>query len=269
MTRVIRRRSSSGSLERPPEARSKNAAIEVKAFSIAVLIALAIWQLATFISDGWVPSLARIFEAFLDDLRDPVVYESILITFRRILFTFAASTLIGVILGVAMALSKHVEALVRPVVVIGLAIPDPVYIIIAILVLGTEESSGLVAMTIALIPFVVNIVVAGVHARDAGLDEMSIVYRFGAKRYLVEVIGRQVAPALLAAARTSFAFSWKLVVLVEALSQPEGIGAQIYYAFRLLRPAEMIALALIFVLLMRAIDLLVFERLERRALAWR
>jgi NitT/TauT family transport system permease protein len=98
---------------------------------------------------------------------------------------------------------------------------------------------------------------------------MSGVYRFGATRYLVDVVGRQTAPALLAAARTSFAFSWKLVVLVEALSQPEGIGAQIYYAFRLLRPAEMIALALIFVLLMRAVDVLVFERLERQALAWR
>jgi ABC-type nitrate/sulfonate/bicarbonate transport system permease component len=267
--RFIRRRPARGGLEAIARARSKSVAFEVQAFSIAMLIALAFWQLATFISDGWVPSLPRILEAFLDDLRNPVVYESIWITFRRILITFAASTLVGVFLGVGMALSKHVEALIRPVVVIGLAIPDPVYVIIAILVLGTEESSGLVAMTIALIPFVVNIVVAGVHARDLGLDEMSAVYRFGARRYLVEVVGRQITPALLAAARTSFAFSWKLVVLVEALSQPEGIGAQIYYAFRLLRPAEMIALALIFVLLMRAIDVLVFERLERRALAWR
>lgn len=100
------------------------------------------------------------------------------------------------------------EAFFPPLVVISLAIPDPVYIILAILVLGTEESSRLIAMTIALVPFVVNIVVAGVHARDVGLDEMSGAYRFGAKRYLVDVIGYQIAPALLAAARTSFAFSW-------------------------------------------------------------
>jgi hypothetical protein len=57
-------------------------------------------------------------------------------------------------------------------------------------------------------------------------------------------------------------------VLVEALSQPEGIGAQIYYSFRPLRPAHMISLALIFIMVMRAVDVLVFERIERRPLAW-
>jgi ABC-type nitrate/sulfonate/bicarbonate transport system permease component len=241
---------------------------DVKAFAVALLLALALWQLATLISDGWVPSLVQIFDALVEDLQAPLTYESIFITFRRILIAFVASTLIGVLIGVGMGLSRRIEAFFRPLIVISLAIPDPVYIIFAILVLGTEESSGLIAMTIALVPFIVNIVVAGVQARDPGLDEMSGVYRFGSKRYLVNVVGYQIAPALLAAARTSFAFSWKLVVLVEALSQPEGIGAQIYYSFRLLRPAHMISLALIFIVVMRAVDVLVFERIEQRALAW-
>lgn len=241
---------------------------DVEALAVAALVALAIWQFATFMSDGWVPSLMNIFRALGEDIQAPLTYESIAITLRRIVIAFAASTAIGIVIGVSMGLSRRLEAFFRPLVVISLAIPDPVYIIFAILVLGTEESSGLIAMTIALVPFIVNIVVAGVHARDVGLDEMSGVYRFGGKRYLVHVVGYQIAPALLAAARTSFAFSWKLVVLVEALSQPEGIGAQIYYSFRLLRPAHMISLALIFILIMRTIDVVVFERLERRALAW-
>ncbi|MGH2693647.1 MAG: ABC transporter permease [Actinomycetota bacterium] len=250
---------------RPP---GSTRAGDFQAFLVALFLALAVWQLATLVSDGWVPSLAQIFGALIEDLQDSLTYESIFITFRRILIAFVASTLIGVLIGVGMGLNKRVEAFFRPLVVISLAIPDPVYIIFAILILGTEESSGLIAMTIALVPFIVNIVVAGVHARDVGLDEMSGVYRFGSKRYLVHVVGYQIAPALLAAARTSFAFSWKLVVLVEALSQPEGIGAQIYYSFRLLRPAHMISLALIFIVIMRAVDALVFERIERRALAW-
>ena len=59
------------------------------------------------------------------------------------------------------------------------------------------------------------------HMLDQGLDEMSSVYRLGRRRYLLDVLGRQVAPALLAATRTSFAFAWKLIVLVEALSAVE------------------------------------------------
>lgn len=248
--------------------RSRERSRRVQAFIVASLLALGVWQLATFVSDGWVPSLGRIAAAFLEDLTTVQVWAEIWVTFRRILVTFSAATVIGVGLGVAIGLSRRIAAFFRPIIVIGLAIPDPVYIIVAILVLGTEESSGLIALVIALVPFVVNIVVSGVRARDQGLDEMSSVYRLGRRRYLLDVLGRQVAPALLAATRTSFAFAWKLIVLVEALTQPRGIGAQIYYSFRLLRPDHMISLALLFIIVLRATEAIVFTPLERRLLGW-
>lgn len=240
----------------------------VQAFIVASLLALAVWQAATFISDGWVPSLARIASALVEDVTTAEIWGEIWITFRRILITFTAATGIGVALGIAIGLSRPIAAFFRPIIVIGLAVPDPVYIIVAILVLGTEESSGLIALVIALVPFVVNIVVSGVRARDEGLDEMSSVYRLGRRRYLLDVVGRQISPALLAATRTAFAFAWKLIVLVEALTQPQGIGAQIYYSFRLLRPDHMIAQALLFIVVLRAAEAVLFAPLERRLLGW-
>lgn len=247
---------------------SRDTGRRIQAFVVSSLLALGVWQLATFISDGWVPSLARIFTAFLEDATTAGVWTEVWITFRRILISFSAATAIGIALGIAMGLSRRIAAFFRPIIVIGLAVPDPVYIIVAILVLGTEESSGLIALVIALVPFVVNIVVSGVRARDEGLDEMSSVYRLGRRRYLLDVLGRQVAPALLAATRTAFAFAWKLIVLVEALSQPRGIGAQIYYAFRLLRPDHMISLALLFIIVLRATEAILFTPLERKLLGW-
>ena len=239
------------------------------AFVVAVALAAIAWQLATVISDGWVPSLDRIGVAIVENVIDPAIWGEMAITARRILVGFVVATLVGVVLGFGMGLDRRVEAFFRPLVVIGLAIPDPVYIIVAILVLGTDESSGLIALIIALIPFVVVIVHGSVRARETQLDEMSQVYRLGRKSYVTEVLARQIAPALLVAARTSFAFAWKIVVLVEALSQPQGIGSQMYYAFRLLRPADMIALALIFIVLMRVVETLAFGFAERRLLAWR
>jgi NitT/TauT family transport system permease protein len=239
-----------------------------QAFVVASLIALGVWQVATLISGGWVPSLWRIMKALGEDATTANIYAEMWITFRRILVTFAAATAIGIGLGVAMGLSGRVSAFFRPIVVMGLAVPDPVYIIVAILVLGTEESSGLIAMTLALIPFVVNIVLSGVRARDPGLDEMSSVYRLRRRRYLVDVVGWQVSPALMAATRTCFAFAWKLIVLVEALTQPRGIGAQIYYSFRLLRPDHMIAQALLFIIVLRAAEAIIFAPVERKLLGW-
>jgi ABC-type nitrate/sulfonate/bicarbonate transport system permease component len=248
--------------------RSRERGRRIQAFVVAWLLALGVWQLATLGSDGWVPSLGRIAAAFVEDVTTAQVWVDISITLRRIFVTFSAATAIGIALGVAIGLSRRIAAFFRPIIVIGLAIPDVVYIIVAILVIGTEESSGLIALVIALVPFVVTIVVSGVRARDQGLDEMSNVYRLGRMRYLLDVLGRQVAPVLLGATRTSFAFAWKLIVLVEALTQPRGIGAQIYYAFRLLRPDHMISLALLFIIVLRAIEVIVFTPLERRLLGW-
>lgn len=238
------------------------------AFVTAVVLGLVAWEIGVVISDDWVPSVTEVAGEIGTVVQEGETWEGMAITTKRILIAFTVATAIGVAIGFGMGLSRYVEAYFRPLIVIALAIPDPVYVILAILVLGTEESSGIIALTLALVPFVVTIVHSSVAAREKQLDEMSRVYRLGRRRYLTEVLARQITPALLAAGRTSFAFAWKIVVLVEALSQPEGIGAQIYYAFRLLKPAEMIALALIFIVLMRLVDWLVFGTLERRLLAW-
>jgi NitT/TauT family transport system permease protein len=72
----------------------------------------------------------------------------------------------------------------------------------------------------------------------------------------------------MVATRTCFAFAWKLIVLVEALSQPRGIGAQVYYSFRLLRPDHMIAQALLFIVVLRIVESIMFGPLERKLLGW-
>lgn len=54
--------------------------------------------------------------------------------------------------------------------------PDPGYFILALLLLGTDEWVAVLALIVAVIPFVVHAVDAGVRARDRGLDEMSRVY---------------------------------------------------------------------------------------------
>jgi len=152
---------------------------------------------------------------------------------------------------------------------IGLAIPDPVYIIFAVLALGTGEMAGFVALTVALVPFVSNIVRSSVHARDIELDEMVKVYRISRWEAFRANLVPQLVPAFLTAARFSFALSWKLVVVVEALGRPDGIGAAIFQAFNVLRMREMLALAILFTVLMELLERGVLQRVERRLLKWR
>jgi NitT/TauT family transport system permease protein len=234
----------------------------------ALAIGLVVWQTATWISNGWIPSVAEIGRAMGRALLSAAFWDAAWITSWRILQAFVGATVLGIVVGTAMGLNRYVEAFFRPLTVIALAIPDPVYIIFAILILGTDESSGVIALTAAVLPFVITIVHGSVKARDRQLDDMSRVYRFGRRRHVVHVLARQIAPSLVVAARTSFAFCWKIVVLVEAISQPEGVGAQIYTAFRLLRADELVAIAVLFIVIMRVVDALVFGPVERRLMTW-
>ncbi len=56
---------------------------------------------------------------------------------------------------------------------------------------------------------------------------------------------------------------------MEAMTRSNGVGAEIFFAFRLFKSSEMIALAIIFIGVMRGIELLLLVPLERRAAAWR
>jgi NitT/TauT family transport system permease protein len=236
---------------------------------VAVLVAAVAWELLVLWSDGWVPSIIEIVTAVGAALTDGTTWSAAAVTARRLLIAFIGSLILGLLLGLAMGLSQVADAVLRPLLVLALATPDPVYFTVALLVFGLGESSGLIALTLAVTPFVVTIIAGALARRESGLDDVAIVYQVGAGAYLRRVLGPQVAPALLAAARTAFAFSWKIVVLMEALTQPDGVGSEIYYAFRLLQPDRMIALAVIFIVLMRTVEVVVFGRIERRALAWR
>lgn len=235
---------------------------------VAVGLGLAAWTVISITSGGWVPSVSEIGQEMGEQLSTPETFEQIWTTVRRILIVYVAVLVAGTGIGTMMGLNAHVRAFLRPLVVTGLAVPDVVYFILAALILGTDESAALTAMGIAVIPYVINIIAAGAQARDPGLDEMSKAYRIQRRHYLWDVVGLQMTPSFLAASRTGFAFTWKLVVLMEAITQPNGIGSQIYLSFRLLRPDEMISLAVIFAVLVLLVDVLVFVPLERRLLAW-
>jgi ABC-type nitrate/sulfonate/bicarbonate transport system permease component len=230
---------------------------------LAVVLGLVAWQLASVTSDGWVPSLADLASATGSVFGSDTLWSDLAITLRRVLLVWLGSVLIGLAVGVAAGFIWQLRAFLRPVLAVALAVPDVVYIIIVILVLGTAESSGIVAVTLAIIPLVVNVTMGSVLARDLRLDEMAAAYKFGPLTYARHVLWWQVRAAAEAASRTAFAFSWKLIVLLEALTSPDGIGARIMQEFKYLRPAEMIVYALLFTVVMKAIEVLVVNRVLR------
>jgi len=62
---------------------------------------------------------------------------------------------------------------------------------------------------------------------------------------------------------------WKIVLVVELLGRPNGVGFEIGTAFQLFDVATLLAYALPFTAIMLAIETLLVQPFERHAARWR
>lgn len=253
----------------PSPKKPKGLAFRVLPYLASVAAALAIWWPLTFVFEPFLPTPWRVATSFVDAFVSGDIFGHLAISLRRVVFAWVLSTLLGVAIGIWMGRSRLTEAFLSPWVMVGLALPGPVIILFAVLLIGVQESSRLVALTVAVTPFVVNIVHQGVRAADPGLEEMAKVYRWSRQTWIRNILLPQIAGPIFAAVRFAFAFSWKIVLIVEALTTSEGIGGQLGFFFKLLRPDKVVAWTLVFTVIMTLVDQYVFRKSEERIFAWR
>ena len=109
----------------------------------------------------------------------------------------------------------------------------------------------------------------GARSLDRGLDEMAQVFRMGPWLQLRHVVLPQLAPYLAAAARSGLSLVWKIVLIVELLGRPNGVGFEIGTAFQLFDVTRILAYALAFVAVMLVIETFLVQPLERHVTRWR
>ena len=68
---------------------------------------------------------------------------------------------------------------------------------------------------------------------------------------------------------TSMSLVWKIVLIVELLGRPNGVGFEIGVAFQLFDVTRILAYALAFIAVMLAVETFLVQPLERRIAHWR
>lgn len=237
--------------------------------AVGLVVGLVVWYLSSAYLFEFLPSPYETAEEFYLAATSAEFYGHFAATIRRVLIGWVGAGLVGASLGIWMGSSWKVDALFHPWVFVGLALPGPVSILFAILALGLGELTSLVALWAVVTPFVTTIVYGAAKGLDSKLLEMARTYHLSRPQQIREIILPALTPALLAAARVGFAMSWKIVVLVEALSRTTGIGAQLRFFFAFNQPDGVIAWTLTFAVVMVLVEVFFFQRLGRKLFAWR
>ena len=237
----------------------------------SLLILLALWWLAARIAANpqLVPSPGAVAAVIWQQTRSGAMPRNTAATLARVAAAFSLSMLAGTAIGYGAGRSRRADAFLDPVIVILLNLPALVVIILAYLWIGLNEAAAILAVAVVKMPTVIVTIREGARALDPALDDFATVYRLPATTRLRRVILPQLAPYLAASARSGLAITWKIVLIVELLGRPDGVGYALNLYFQDFDVAGILAYGLGFAILMLLIESLILQPWEQRANAWR
>jgi NitT/TauT family transport system permease protein len=237
---------------------------------ISLILLLAIWWLISqFVEPQILPGPERVLGVIGAQMRSGDLFFQLGVTLARVLAAFTIAMAAGTAIGLLMGRVKLADRLGDPWLIVLLNLPALVIIVLAFIWGGLTEIAGVLAVAINKLPNTVVTVREGARALDSGLDEMATVFAFPRRKYLWHVVLPQLGPYLAAAGRSGLSLVWKIVLIMELLGRPNGIGFQIGVAFQLFDVTLILAYALAFVAVILVIETAVVQPFERRASRWR
>jgi NitT/TauT family transport system permease protein len=238
--------------------------------AMSLLLFLLLWEVAArLIHSRLFPGAAAVLHTLFYEIVDGPLLYHLGATLLRVAIAFAAAMAAGAAIGITMGLVRTFDALFDSWVVLFLNLPALVIAVLLYIWLGLTETAAITAVALSKFPTVVVTLREGTRALDRDLAGMARSFRVGRWRTLRHIILPQLSPYFLVAARSGLALIWKIVLVVELLGRPDGIGYEIQVFFQLFDIKRLIAYALAFVAVVLAIEWCALLPLERRLLRWR
>jgi NitT/TauT family transport system permease protein len=237
---------------------------------ISVLLIFGLWSLASAgVGTAVIPSPVRVWAAFQDALGEGYIWRDMTVTSGRLVAAFVLAMVLATTIGLAIGTIGWVARMFDFWVTIAAAVPSLLYIVIAYLWLGLNDTAAIVAAAVVVAPSATFNVIQGVRSIDPGLSEMARAFGVSKLSVTRRVLFPQTLPYLFAAARSCLALTWKIVIFVELMGRSSGVGYRIQYFYSLFNMERVLASALPFMLVMLLVELVVMRRLEQYLFRWR
>jgi NitT/TauT family transport system permease protein len=236
----------------------------------SLVLLVAVWFAGSLVAGAqMLPGPAAVLAAIVGEVQSGALFLNLAATLGRVLLAFALAMTLGTAIGLLMGRMTVADRLGDPWLVVLLNLPALVVIVLAYVWGGLTETAAIAAVAINKLPNTIVTVREGARALDRGLDEMAQIFAFPRWKSFRHVVLPQLGPYIAAAGRSGLSLVWKIVLVVELLGRPNGVGFEIGVAFQLFDVTRILAYALVFVAVMLVIETLLVQPLERHASRWR
>jgi len=231
---------------------------------------LLVWYVGAEIAQSrLLPGPVAVLTYIYDETLHGDLLTELGITLWRVVASFFVAMVIGSAIGLIMGQMPAVNRALDPWLIVFLNLPALVIIILAYVWFGLNEATAIGAVALNKIPNVVVTLREGARALDPGLDEMARAYRMSPWSKFRNVTLPQLQPYFAAASRSGISLIWKIVLVVELLGRPNGVGFELHLNFQLFNVTAILGYTLAFVAVMLAIEYLLVQPLERYSTRWR
>ncbi len=175
-----------------------------------------------------IPTPGTILAAFVESLVEPIGRHTlpghVWASLKRVFIGFGLSSVLGIILGMAMGTSRTINAIVRPLFNIIRPIPGIAWIPMAILWFGIGDAAKVFIIFMGGFANVLLNSFAGADHVDEGL--VGAAELLGASRLQVffNITIPSATPYIFAGLQVSLSTSWMAVLAAEMISSYEGAG---------------------------------------------
>jgi NitT/TauT family transport system permease protein len=231
---------------------------------------LLIWEgisRSGLIQTHLLPPPSTVPAALISEIREGIWQTMVFASLRHYVIGLALGSFLGVVLGVAVALSPRVEASQAWLARVLRPIPPIAWIPFAIIWFGISEAGAAFIISIGI--FWINYFTAMSAVQAVDKDLIEVVRAFGHRSLpalLRKVILPGAAPGILSGLRAGLGQGWMTVVAAE-LFGIQGIGQRMIEASGLLA-TDVVVLYMFSIALLYGISDYFFVLMQRRVLAW-
>lgn len=236
----------------------------------SLLLLLLLWEaLAALAASRALPPPHAVFAFIAREAASGDLLSNIGITLARVAVSFTVAMAIGCAIGIAFGRLRRLDAAFDTWLVVLLNTPALVLTVLCYIWLGLTEAAAILAVALNKIPTVAVLMREGARALSAELDEMAGAFRLSPLERLRHVMLPQLQPHIAGAARSGLALVWKIVLVVELLGRPNGVGYAISVYFQLFDVTAVLGYSLAFMAVMLAIEYGVLQPYETHVRRWR
>jgi NitT/TauT family transport system permease protein len=235
----------------------------------AVAIFVFAWQCVVW--SGWksetiLPGPRKVAASLWEITEDGLLRRAVGITFQRAIVGFAASIVIGVAIGLAVASSKLVRRAIGSMITGIQTMPSIAWFPLAIVLFQLDEGAIRFVVILGAAPAVANGLITGIdHVPPLWLRAGRVIGARGVAAYR-HVILPATLPSFVGGLKQGWAFAWRSLMageLLVVIANKPSIGQQMQQARSLARYSDMVAWMVIVFVIGLLVDAVAFGNLDR------